>query len=407
MELSLIRSLMDKSFYDDHRGSKCPDRLFSKDVRKIKQAIDTAMDRYERTVTPDEIEALFMSNNPTLTTAQKQAFSSLFAQVKKEQPMGSDVAQEVLSKLFQQVVGEDVANIGFDMVNGDATTLESLRNLLERYGDDFVPNLNIEWDDISIETLMAKAELEARWQFNLPALTRKVEGVSGGQLIEVGARPNTGKTSFHASLIASPGGFAHQGATCVILCNEEPTHRVGARYLTAATGMTAREIKDNMGKAKALYEPVMNNIKIKDAGGRDMPWVESVCKAYKPDILVLDMGDKFGVTGSYARPDEALKACAIYARQLAKTYDCAVFYMSQLSAEAEGRTTLNQSMMEGSRTGKAAEADLMILIGKAATVEGQEEDSPMRHINIVKNKLNGWHGMVNVELDYKTARYEG
>ena len=102
---------MDKGFYDDHRGSKCPDRLFSKDVRKIKQAIDTAMDRYERTVSPDEIEALFMSNNPTLTTAQKQAYSSLFASIKKEQPMGGDIAQEVLSKLFQQVIGEDVANI--------------------------------------------------------------------------------------------------------------------------------------------------------------------------------------------------------------------------------------------------------------------------------------------------------
>ena len=60
-----------------------------------------------------------------------------------------------------------------------------------------------------------------------------------------------------------------------------------------------------------------------------------------------------------------------------------------------------------SRTGKAAEADLMILIGKSPTVEGQEEDSPLRHINIVKNKLNGWHGMVNCELDYLTARYEG
>ena len=95
---------MDKTFYDDHRGSKCPQRLFSKDVRKIKQSIDTAMDRYERSVTPDEIEALFMSDNPTLTTAQKQAYSSLFAQIKREEPMGSDVAQEVLSKLFQQVV---------------------------------------------------------------------------------------------------------------------------------------------------------------------------------------------------------------------------------------------------------------------------------------------------------------
>ena len=407
MELSLIRSLMDKSFYDDHRGAKCPDRLFSKDVRKIKKTIDMAMDRYNRTVTPDEVEALFMSDNPTLTTAQKQAFSSLFASVKRENTMGSDVAQEVLSKLFQQVIGEDVANIGFDMVNGDANTLESLRTLLERYGDDFIPNLNIEWDDISIETLMAKAELEARWTFNVPAIARKVEGVSGGQLIEVGARPNTGKTSFHASLIAAPNGFAHQGAKCIILCNEEPTHRVGARYLTAAAGMTAREVRDNMSKAKSLYAPVMNNIRIKDAGGRDMAWVESVCKSYKPDVLVLDMGDKFSVAGSYAREDQALAACAIYARQIAKTYDCAVFYMSQLSAEAEGRTTLNQSMMQGSRTGKAAEADLMILIGKSPSVEGQEEDSPMRHINIVKNKLNGWHGMVNCELNYQTARYEG
>ena len=398
---------MDKSFYDDHRGSKCPQRLFSKDVRKIKQSIDAAMDRYERSVTPDEIEALFMSDNPTLTTAQKQGYSSLFSQIKREDPMGSDVAQEVLSKLFQQVVGEDVANIGFDMVNGDAASLESLRNLLERYGDDFIPNLNIEWDDITIETLMAKAELEARWTFNIPSVTRKVEGVSGGQLIEVGARPNTGKTSFHASLIAAPGGFAHQGAKCIILCNEEPTHRVGARYLTAAAGMTAREVRDNMSKAQALYQPVMNNIKIKEAGGRDMAWVESVCKSYKPDVLVLDMGDKFGVQGSFARQDEALKACAIYARQIAKTYDCAVFYMSQLSAEAEGRAQLNQSMMEGSRTGKAAEADLMILIGKSPTVESQEEDSPLRHINIVKNKLNGWHGMVNCELNYQTARYEG
>ena len=407
MELALIRSLMDKTFYDDHRGSKCPDRLFGTDVRKIKKAIDKAMDRYERSVLPDEIEALFMSDNPTLTTAQKASYASLFTQIKREQPLGSDIAQEVLSKLFQQVIGEDVANIGFDMVNGDAATLEKLRNLLEQYGDDFIPNLNIEWDDITIETLMAKAELEAKWTFNIPSVTRKIEGVSDGQLIEVGARPNTGKTSFHASLIAAPNGFAHQGAKCIVLCNEEPTHRVGARYLTAAAGMSAREVKENMSKAKLMYEPVMKNIKIKDAGGRDMAWVESVCKSENPDILVLDMGDKFGVAGNYARPDEALKACAIYARQIAKTYNCAVFYMSQLSAEAEGRSQLNQSMMEGSRTGKAAEADLMILIGKSPSVEGQEEDSPLRHINIVKNKLNGWHGMINVDLNYQTARYEG
>jgi len=396
---------MDKSFYDDHRGAKCPDRLFSKDVRKIKQTLDKAIDIYERTVTPDEIEALFLANNPSMTTAQKQGYSALFNNIKKEQPLGTDIAQEVLSKLFQQVVGEDIANLGFDYVNGAKSSLEPLRNLLELYGDDFTPNLNIEWDDISIETLLAKNDLEARWTFNIPSLTRKLDGVNAGHLIEVGARPNTGKTSFHASLIASPNGFAHQGAKCVILCNEEGYHRVGARYLTAATGMTVQEVKNNPSQAHTRYKPVFDNIKIRDASNRDMAWVESVCKAYKPDILVLDMGDKFARTSGFSRPDEALKANAIHARQIAKTYECAVFYMSQLSAEAEGKIVLNQAMMEGSRTGKAAEADLMILIAKNPQVEGQDEEDVQRHLNIVKNKLSGWHGTVHCELDYKTARY--
>ena len=406
MELALIRSLMTKDFYDNHRGAKCPDRLFSKDVRKIKSTLDKAMRTYERDVTPDEIEALFISGNPTLTTAQKQAYGSLFVQIKKEQPLGSDIAQEVLSKLFQQVIGEDIANLGFDYVNGEKSNLEPLRNILEQYADDFTPNLNIQWDDIDIDTLLSRNDLEARWTFNIPSLCRKIEGVNSGHLIEIGARPNTGKTSFHASLIASPKGFAHQGANCIILCNEEGYHRVAARYLTAATGMDMMQIKKSPSKARDLYAPVKERIKIKDATGRDMDWVESICKSYKPDIVVLDMGDKFARTGGFARPDEALKANAVYARQIAKEHSCAMFYMSQLSADAEGKVLLNQSMMEGSRTGKAAEADLMVLIAKNPVVDGQEEEDTQRHLNVVKNKLSGWHGVVHCELLYRTARYE-
>ena len=405
MELGLLRSLMDKQFYDDHRGAKCPTKIFSKDAQKIKVIIDQCMTKYDRTITPDEVQALFLSSNPSMTTAQKSAYSAMFDKIKREQPMGSDIAQEVLSKLFQQIIGEEIANLGFDYVNGSKTSLEPVRMLLEQYGDDFTPNLNVKWDDIDIDTLLAKNDLEARWTFNIPTLVRKLEGINDGHLIEVGARPNTGKTSFHASLIASPNGFARQGAKCIVLCNEEGTHRVGARYLTASTGMTMQEIKQNPTQARDRYEPIRKNIRLRDATGRDMSWVESVCKAYKPDIVVLDMGDKFAVTSGFARQDEALKANAIHARSIAKQYNCGIFYMSQLSAEAEGKVLLNQSMMEGSRTGKAAEADLMLLIAKNPVVEGQEEEDTQRHLNIVKNKLTGWHGVIHCELDYKTARY--
>ena len=396
---------MTKDFYDDHRGIRCPDKLFTKDMRKIKNSVDYAMKTYNRTVTPDEVEVLFMSNNPTLTTAQKSAYGDLFSRIKKESPLGNDIAQEVLSKLFQQVVGEEIANLGFDYVNGSQTSLEPLRNLLEQYGDDFIPSMNIEWADISIENLLARNDMEARWSFNIPSLTRKVEGVNEGHLIEVGARPNTGKTSFHASMIAGEQGFARQGAKCVVLCNEESVHRVGMRYLTASSNMNQYEIKDNPKLAHEKYGVVKENIKLYDSTGRDMAWVESIAKSFKPDVVVLDMGDKFAKTAGFARQDEALKANAVHARMIAKQYGCAIFYMSQLSAEAEGKVVLNQAMMEGSRTGKAAEADLMLLLAKNPDVEGEEEQSPQRHINVVKNKLSGWHGKIVCELDYKTARY--
>ena len=407
MELSLIRSLMDKEFYDDHKGARCPDRLFSKDVRKIKEAIDSAMNRYERTVTPAEIEALFMAENATLTTAQRQAYSVLFSQVTKQEVMGSDIAQDVLSKLFQQVIGEDIANLGFDYVNGSKTSLDPLRQMLEQYADDFTPNLKVEWEDTDLDTILAMTDLESQWTFNIPTLTRKVEGINAGHLIEVGARPNTGKTSFHASLVAGPNGFCDQGARVVVLCNEEGYARVVMRYINAVSGYDKHQIEEPATKKKA-YESFMRikgNLFFKDATGRDMNWVESVCKSYKPDIVILDMGDKFARTAGFSRPDEALKANAIQARQIAKQQGCAMFYMSQLSADAEGKVVLNQAMMEGSRTGKAAEADLMIMISKNPTVEGQEEEDNQRHINIVKNKLSGWHGIVHTDLEYKTARY--
>jgi hypothetical protein len=35
MELALIKTLLDRDFYEQHKGIRCPDKIFSKDVRKI------------------------------------------------------------------------------------------------------------------------------------------------------------------------------------------------------------------------------------------------------------------------------------------------------------------------------------------------------------------------------------
>ena len=404
IELALLRSLMQKDFYDEHKGSKCPDRLFSKDVRKIKSTLDEAMGKHERNLSLTELQALFFSSNGTLTSANKTSYEVLFTKLSREEPMNNEIAKEVLSKLFQQMVGEEVANLGFDYVNGTKSNLEPLRNILDNYQDDFTPSFRFEGDDISFDTLVDHLNVKYQWKFNIPSLARRVEGLSGGHFVIVGARPNTGKTSFHASIIASEGGFIDQGAKCVVLCNEEAYKRVGLRYLYCKSNMSSDQVLEKRKVALERYEPVRQLLSIKDATDKRMDYVEQLAKSVNPDVIVLDMGDKFATAGS-DRSDIYLKEAAIHARNIAKKYNCVIIWMSQLSAEAEGKINVNQSMLEGSKTGKAAEADLMLLISKNPDIEGQDSNDPQRHIRLAKNKLTGWHGAVHVELDVETGRY--
>ena len=219
MELALIKTLLDREFYNNHKGIRCPDKIFSKDVRKIKQALDAAMETYDSDFTVSDLQAVFNRINASMTTATRTAYEDLFKRIDLAEPIKQEIANDTLSQLFQQHVGDRVANLGFDFVNGTENSLEPLRKLLEEYKDDFTPNTRIEWDDHSFDTVLALSQQETRWKINIPPLADRVEGISGGHFIVVGARPNTGKTSFHASLIAAEGGFAHQGAKCILLTN--------------------------------------------------------------------------------------------------------------------------------------------------------------------------------------------
>jgi hypothetical protein len=60
--------------------------------------------------------------------------------------------------------------------------------------------------------------------------------------------------------------------------------------------------------------------------------------------------------------------------------------------------------MENSKTGKAAEADLIIGIGKHS-MERDPEDLH-RSLCISKNKINGYHGEPNCRINKQLSRYE-
>ena len=105
MELALIKTLLDRDFYEQHKGIRCPDHIFSKDTRGIKQALDAAMETYEGSLSVQDLQAVFTVQNKSMTTATKTAYSdALFRRrIDKEQNLSK-------KRLLQDVLGSDVSD---------------------------------------------------------------------------------------------------------------------------------------------------------------------------------------------------------------------------------------------------------------------------------------------------------
>ena len=409
MELALIRSLLNRNFYEANKAIVKPE-IFSTEVNKIKSVLDKAHTEYQRDLTVSELEAVFTTQYPALTTAQRNQFKERFNSMRDEQPLGADLADGVLRDLWRQCVAEELANHAFDMVNGKVKNMSALRDMIHAYEDDFMPTVRVDFDNTDIDYVLEQVNQTFKWRINIPTVAELWPGVNEGQLIVGAARPNTGKTSSIAHLVSGPDGFIDQGAKVVVLANEEATNRVTSRHMNAATCLSLAELTQPSNRAFinmriGRESNWQANFKITDATTWDLDRMEAVIKRVRPDIVICDMADKFLPAGNYTAAHEALKATYIRFRIIGKQYGCCIFAMSQMSAEAEGRTMVNQSMLEGSKTGKAAEADIMFCLTKNPMIEGQGTDDNERHWVLVKNKLTGKHGMVHTFLDPQTATF--
>ena len=108
-------------------------------------------------------------------------------------------------------------------------------------------------------------------------------------------------------------------------------------------------------------------------------------------------------TELYARTDEKLRQIYTSVREIAKRRDCAVIAISQASADAHNRNSISFDQMENSKTGKAAEADLIIGIGRNAN---SDLENKIRTLCVSKNKINGYHGEPVCTIRRGISRYE-
>ena len=402
MNNSLLKNCLRNLFFEENKGKLRPS-LFEEETREIYNCISECHSKFNKDITPLELFSYWKSKNPTSTQAWTNSIEDIINSIGNAEPIDDEISKTVIERLYQQDIGAEIANYGIMINEGNITAMDSLKQLLQKCQKDFTTDDFGEPVTDNIYELLAVVSDDNRFQFNIPTLSREVYGIGRGEFGVIAAYSNVGKTAFAISLCASPAGFCQQGAKVVYIANEEIGKRTKLRAIQSYTGMTKEEVSEAPEDAAARYSGIKDRLIFQDAQGWDITTLEAYLAQEKADVVIVDMADKISLTEKYNSGHERLRELYYRLREAAKTYDCAVLGLSQASAEAEGKTRITMSMMEGSKLGKAAESDIMLGLGKMDN-PGDPDDST-RWITVMKNKISGWHGTVMVNLDVDRNRY--
>ena len=402
IEKQMIRLMLNKKFYTQYKGILSP-TVFAGDISSLYDTIQKAHDKYEEDIKVDELYSLHTAIfNPALTRAAKEKFSELVEDIKEVQEPSREIAKDIMRILSDRDLAQRIAVESTEIFNGKEANFGEIVSMIDKHKN----NIDEEKTPAvtsNVNEVLNLLDVTTKWKFNIPVLKENVGGIGGGNLMIAFARPETGKTAFWVSLCTAPNGFAEQGAKIHAFINEEPAIRTQMRAISCYTGMTRDEIIEDKEMANKSWSEIKDNISMFDTVDWSMEDIDAHCEKHKPDIIVIDQLDKVNVTGTYARPDEKLRQIYTSVREIAKRRDCAVIAISQASADAHNRNSISFDQMENSKTGKAAEADLIIGIGRNAN---SDLENKIRTLCVSKNKINGYHGEPVCTIRRGISRYE-
>ena len=401
IEKQIIKLLLGKKFYTQYKG-QITRNVLQGNFGSLFDTIQKAHDKYDTDINIDELYSLHTTvYNPAITRAAKEQLSELIEDIRETQEPSKEIADDIVKILSERDVAQRIAVEATEIFNGKPADFNTILSMIEKYKTG-LPSEKLDAVTNDISELIEKLNVVSKWQFNLTVLKNNIGGIGPGNLMIAFARPEVGKTAFWVSLVSAPYGFAEQGAKVHAFINEEPAVRTQMRAISCFTGYNREQISENTGEAQVEWAKIKDNIKMIDTVDWTLDDIDSHCEKHKPDIIVIDQLDKVNVKGTFARTDEKLRAIYTGAREIAKRRECVVIAISQASADAHNRDHISFDMMENSKTGKAAEADLIIGIGNRTS---NDPTNNMRVLNISKNKITGWHGDPSCIIDKYLSRY--
>jgi replicative DNA helicase len=380
--------------------NKIDREMFDTELREIFDTLVYSHTKYNRTLSVSELQGIFNDRNPAMPNSSRSRVQEIITQLI---PLESsdDVHTDLVNNLWLRDKARQIGEKALDIFTGESEEFGELKKLIEVVEDGRISDkTTYTIVDKNLDELLTEEAGDNDFPFQFHLINEHIAGLDRGNLGIIFARPEVGKTTFCCFIASS---YIKQGFQVVYWANEEPATRIKLRIIQSYFELTKDEMIekrfDLLDRYRTEIEPYLV---IMDSVGTSIEEVDEYAKLNKPDIMFCDQLDKFRIKGEYNRGDERLKETYVTAREIAKRNSCLVWAVSQASYDAHDRQFIDYAMLDNSKTGKAGEADVIIGIGKTGS---SEVDNVVRHICISKNKVNGWHGMINVQIDVQKGVY--
>lgn len=364
-------SLIDvKEFKENHRELY----FILNVVQKLHEAVS------EHDISADELDTAFWSTYPT---ASHDVYDGLLKDL-RALDISAEVGDTILRGIEHKKLAIQLSEASFELSQGRGS-IEKVQSLVELLKSP-TSNATDEFETVttSLTELIREEELIPGFSWRLKCLNLSLGPLRKGALGHIFARVETGKTAMWVSEVTHMLGQIPEGQTLCIFFNEEGGKEIIYRLYSALLKRTYGQLVAHPADAeKAFMAAGGNKIVFIDRPTLHKNEIERVCARYNPGLIVIDNIDK--VAGFEAdRRDLVLGAIYKWARTLAKTY-APILSVGQADTTGHNTKWLNENQMADSKTGKPAEIDFIIGIGRVESETGET----VRYISIPKNKLRG------------------
>lgn len=309
-------------------------------------------------------------------------------------PVDEVAVKGVVNSLYERdFSGRAAALIARYQAGEEVDLVYELHRMTDSTARTLAQSTSAQWIDDSIEDILKHEEKDYGLKFPTGVLAGAIKGVLGGASVAIAGRPDKGKTSLIAFILAH---FAKQldnyfdpERPILWLNNEGKGQRIVPRIYQAALGLDMDELValSNAGELRARYEAVVgrvDRIRVKDMHGASFAQIEQVVEAMRPCVVVWDMMANFRLgssSGGGNKADEIEEKWQV-AREMAVRHDFVSLGTVQISNEGGNMLYPPYSALKDSKTGIQGATDIILMMGALDT----PEMASLRGLSTPKNK---------------------